>query len=89
MWVLEYSKGTWQAHSKGDVVDIKGLTTRSTEHVRSLIDNMLSVWSWREDSVLREKRYYADPSECGFCEYKDMCVPNDPFQKTELKLRAN
>ena len=55
-WSIQ--KGTWQAHSKGDVVDIKGLTTRSTEHVRSLIDNMLSVWSWREDSVLREKRYY-------------------------------
>ena len=83
-WSIQ--KAEWKAHSKGEF-DTK-LTTKYTENVRSLIDNMLSLWEWREESVLTEKRFYADPTECGFCEFKDMCRLEDPLSKERIESQA-
>ena len=85
-WSIQ--KGEWQVHSRSEGIDVKNITKKTTDEVRSLIDNMLAVWQWSEESVLKEKRYYADPSECGFCDYKDMCRLEDPLSKERIEAQS-
>ena len=78
-------KAAWTKHSSGNSASHAGLTSSRGHNITDMINNMEAVWEWRENSVLSETRYYADPSDCGFCDFKDMCRLNDPMHRDRIE----
>ncbi|MFW7380793.1 MAG: PD-(D/E)XK nuclease family protein [Oligoflexus sp.] len=42
------------------------------------------LWQWREQDIIAQQRYYADPSECGLCDYENVCRRQESTQNQRI-----
>lgn len=66
-----------------------GLIQRDTDDLETLKTSLLELWSWREEDVVREARYYADPGQCKLCNYSGICRKEDPRVRDRIKSQAH
>ncbi|NRA64892.1 MAG: PD-(D/E)XK nuclease family protein [Pseudobacteriovorax sp.] len=76
--------GEWQCHGISpelkDEAMKKGLAGKQSPDIQSIRDGVKRIWQWRESSLLEETAYYADPSQCGMCQFSSVCRKDSPDQ---------
>ena len=84
--------GLWQCHgvteSARDEAAALGLATRKSPDLDSSITAFNDIWQWRETDLKAVGCYYADPSECGLCDFEDICRKNDPSLRDQVAAAA-
>ena len=79
-WSVIHSE--WSVHGVGQAIKPalieKQLCTSRTPLIDEQIDHVTSLWRFRLDQIDSLKRYYADPSHCGYCSYSSICRKHDP-----------
>ncbi len=81
---------TWQLAAVGseaiEAAKTLGLaTTRNQplDHYRAKVDEL---WSWRLDQITKQDgRFRADPSDCHFCNYQNICRRDDPRHQERIR----
>ena len=71
----------WVVHGVGDSVKAesteKKLCLNKTGNLQHQIEKVLSLWRFRKEHLDQHKRFYMDPSHCGFCSYAAVCRKHD------------
>lgn len=86
-------EGEWKTVGIGSEVNtnqlppiLKGGRTKSLE---SLSQNLVQLWTWRENDIQQEGRFYADPSNsgntCMHCSYQRLCQKDDPSRLEQME----
>lgn len=82
-------KGEWQGHAVDDQArDIgvkRGLISKRSTSFEDANAACLNLWKWREQHIIDQGRFYADPSKCGLCQYEDVCRKNDPSYSAQIQ----
>lgn len=52
-----------------------------------LIATFSDQWIHRIDQINREQRFYADSSQCGYCEFTDVCRKDDPRFRDRIRAQ--
>ena len=85
-------KGSWQHHGIGSQAANHAKTLKLCssrfQSLEELIDNFLHLWSQREQSILDQQQFQADPGQCALCDYTDICRKEDPIHKDRLATQS-
>jgi len=83
-------KGEWIPIAAGKIAKEealqRGLLNKSSRvfDLNSIQEATEKLWQWREQHITSQQRYYADPSECGLCDYQNICRRNDSTQNQRI-----
>ncbi|MGE0173545.1 MAG: PD-(D/E)XK nuclease family protein [Oligoflexales bacterium] len=61
-----------------------GLVKKNTPLLSDLMEALVKNIDWRLKDIEKSGRYYADPSQCGLCQYGNVCRKDDPNVREQI-----
>lgn len=81
--------GEWQPCAVGagarEQALAKGLIKKQTPDLIEALDQCRNLATWREEQVIQRERFYADPTDCGYCEFSGVCRKHESHTGDRLK----
>lgn len=67
----------------------RGLAKKSTPDLEELTMTSKETWTKRENLIMERESFYADASDCTFCDYETLCRKNEPAQTARIEQQKD